>query len=96
MEHTLDVEALKRRTQSHVFEQWRAYWKMKRWGEDWQQTAQLTAIHASGNKPLTDFMPKYVPPSGKAGREAVDRTTQILNAYLEVHQALQERNRGNR
>lgn len=88
----MDVEGLKRRTPSHVFEQWRAIRKMQRWGEDWDQTAQLTAVHFKGDKPISDFRPKYKPPVTETdSQKSIERTNALLNTVLAMNQARAKR-----
>lgn len=82
----MDVDGLMDRTPSHVFEEWKSYHKMVRWGEDWDQAAQMTAVHCGGNKPISSFRPKYVPPAG-GGESGQNQTDAILSAMLAANRS---------
>lgn len=71
-----------------MFEHWKAYWKMQRWGEEWMQTAQLTAAELKTGKPLSEFMPKYTPPPKDDDPQAInDRSVAIANQFLKAYNA---------
>jgi len=69
-----------------VFEQWKLYWRMQRWGEEWQQTAQLTAAELKTQKPIAEFMPKYEPPEKETDPKAkIDKSVALLNQLASMH-----------
>lgn len=90
----MDVDGLMATTPSHVFEEWKSYHKMVRWGEDWDQTAQLTAVQCGGNKSSSAYRPKYVPPAGSGGKFDAEQQLGLLNQLVQMNQA--RANRGGR
>lgn len=84
----MDVDALMARTPSHVFEEWKSFHKMQRWGEDWDQTAQLTAVQCGSNKPTSTFRPTYTPPViAGDNSKSIERTNALLSTVLAINQA---------
>lgn len=64
-----------------MFEQWKVMWRMQRWGEEWPQVAQLTAAELKTTRPMSDFMPKYSPPTEDTGDFGAGMLKQLAESH---------------
>jgi hypothetical protein len=89
---TLDVDGVMARIPMRTIVEWRKYYEMSPFGDDWQQAATVAAAsmnpHVHRPRNIEDFIPKF----RKAGVDWTDpkeqeRTVKMMDAYAAVHNA---------
>lgn len=92
VEHTLDVEGLMARTPQRVFVQWRKYYELCPFGDDWDQAAVVASAsfnpHVRRARKVEDFKPKFKRSVTGLPTEADNkRIFDVMHAFAAAHNA---------